>query len=67
MFNYKRGQFSTNISNLYYEGEEVDLADIKVWLSGFKGGRVLLMKDESCGIAEIILDHPNKRNAMSGK
>ncbi|KAJ1519742.1 hypothetical protein ONE63_004998 [Megalurothrips usitatus] len=49
-----------------YEGKEVDLIEVKDWLSKYEGGSVTLTKNESLGIADILLDHPNKRNAMSG-
>lgn len=50
----------------FYDGKEEKISDIEEWLSTFKGGRVTLSTNESSGIAEITLDHPNKRNAMSG-
>lgn len=50
----------------YYAGEEANINDTKKWLASFEGGSVTCLKDENRGIAEIILDHPNKRNAMSG-
>lgn len=49
-----------------YDRKEENINEIEKWLSTFKGGRVTLCKNEKTGIAEIILDHPNKRNAMSG-
>lgn len=39
---------------------------IRKMLLKFPGGRVSLIKDERSGIAEIILDYPEVRNAMSG-
>ncbi|XP_034256880.1 ethylmalonyl-CoA decarboxylase-like [Thrips palmi] len=50
----------------YYDGNEENLSDIERWLSTFEGGQVILCKNEKSGVAEITLDHPNKRNAMSG-
>lgn len=35
-------------------------------LSQWKGGSVDLEKDEDTGIASIILNNPDKKNALSG-
>ena len=67
MFKQNILPLSTSTGTAYYEGQDVDLADVKVWLSRYDGGEVLFKRDESSGIAEIILDHPERRNAMSGK
>ncbi|KAF5287183.1 hypothetical protein FQR65_LT12312 [Abscondita terminalis] len=40
---------------------------IRANLCRYSGGNVLLRKDESTGIAEIIFDRPEKRNAISGQ
>ncbi|KAK5637940.1 hypothetical protein RI129_012235 [Pyrocoelia pectoralis] len=40
---------------------------IRAKLLNFPGGHVSLVKDHNSGIAELILDHGEKRNAMSGQ
>lgn len=49
-----------------YDGQEVDLVEIKEWLSQYEGGSVALETNEATGVAEIILCHPKKKNALSG-
>lgn len=49
-----------------YGGPEVDLNNIKEWLKKFEGGNVIFKRDDTVGIAEIIFDHPTKKNAISG-
>lgn len=53
---------TSNTTNLTEDSFE----NIRNNLLKFGGGRVSLHKDETTGIATILLDHPEKRNAMSG-
>ncbi|KAK4878114.1 hypothetical protein RN001_010620 [Aquatica leii] len=39
---------------------------IRTKLNKYPGGKVLLEKDDNSGIARIILDHPERCNALSG-
>lgn len=50
----------------YYNGPDVELTNVRHWLSHYQGGSVVLTFDNATGIAEIVLDHPAKRNAISG-
>lgn len=51
----------------HYSGPESDIKDICHQLSQLDGGRIGLVKDEETGIATITIDHPERRNALSGK
>lgn len=46
---------------------EENFEAIREYLCQFAGGTVTLQKDDTTGVATISLDHPEKRNAMSGK
>lgn len=41
--------------------------DLRSKFSKFKGGSVVLTKDEGSGVARIRIDNPSKRNSMSGE
>lgn len=47
--------------------QQNSFSKIRTKLSQFPGGSVSLTKDEHSGIGELVLDRPEKRNAMSGK
>ncbi|KAK3923156.1 Ethylmalonyl-CoA decarboxylase [Frankliniella fusca] len=49
-----------------FDGEDVNLVEVKEWLSQFGGGSVSLETNDSTGVAEIVLCHPSKKNAISG-
>ena len=51
----------------HYAGPESDIEDICRQLSTLEGGKVELLKDEETGIATIRINHPERRNALSGK
>ena len=57
---------STTICRPYYNGAREELSDIKPLLQKYKGGSVDLEKKEN-GICHVILNHPERRNALSGK
>lgn len=40
---------------------------VREWLQGFEGGKVHLEKCADTGVATIILDFPERKNALSGK
>jgi len=48
-----------------HSGQRRSLDSIKLFLSGYKGGSVDLVKQEN-GIAHLVLNHPERRNALSG-
>ena len=50
----------------YYNGETQPLSETKTFLRDFKGGTIDLEKKET-GIAHIVLNHPERMNALSGK
>ena len=50
----------------YYNGVKEELSDIKLFLRKYKGGSVDLEKRDN-GICHVILNHPEKGNALSGK
>lgn len=41
--------------------------EIRQFLSKFPGGKITVNKNNETGIAFIKLDHPEKRNALSGR
>ena len=57
---------STTICRPYYNGVREELSDIKPFLQKYKGGSVDLEKKDN-GICHVILNHPERRNALSGK
>ena len=66
-----RGIARTSIPNStqcrpYYRGVREEISDIKPHLQKYKGGSVDLEKKEN-GICHVILNHPERRNALSGK
>ena len=50
----------------YHTGPTEPLSQTKEFLRDYKGGSVDLEKKEN-GIADIVLNHPERRNALSGK
>jgi hypothetical protein len=50
----------------YYSGPETPIAEIRKQLLQSIGGSVDLVKNEDTGIATLCLDHPERRNAISG-
>ena len=50
----------------YHTGPTEPLSQTKEFLRNYKGGSVDLEKKEN-GIADIVLNHPERRNALSGK
>ncbi|XP_069693644.1 ethylmalonyl-CoA decarboxylase-like isoform X1 [Periplaneta americana] len=51
----------------YYSGQEPSTAEIRARLLQSTGGSVDLEKNEETGIATLCLNHPERRNAVSGK
>ena len=54
-----------NRSAQIHTGEKSSIDGIKTFLSDYKGGSVDLIKQEN-GIAHLVLNHPERRNALSG-
>jgi hypothetical protein len=50
----------------YYSGPETPIAKIRKQLLQSSGGSVDLVKNEDTGIATLCLNHPERRNAISG-
>lgn len=50
-----------------YAGPECSIEDISQQFNSLEGGKVDLLKDEESGIATIHINHPERRNALSGK
>ena len=50
----------------HYTGSETSVKDICEQFSNYKGGQVQLHKDSVTGIATLKLNHPERRNALSG-
>jgi hypothetical protein len=50
----------------YYNGPETAIADIRKRLLDSRGGSVDVIKNEDTGIATLCLNHPERRNAISG-
>lgn len=51
----------------HYAGPETPIRTIYEQFSKYEGGKVELMKDEKSGIATIQINHPDRRNALSGR
>lgn len=49
-----------------YQGIDFSLEGIKAHLDGFPGGRVDVSLNDESGIAIMSLNHPEKKNAISG-
>lgn len=49
-----------------YQGIDFSLEGIKTYLNGFPGGRVDVNLNDESGIAIMCLNHPEKKNAISG-
>ena len=54
-----------NISAQIHTGKKSSTEDTKKMLNYYKGGSVDLIKQNN-GIAHLILNHPERRNALSG-
>ena len=69
---YWKGIARTNFPNKtifcrpYYAGVKEELSDIKPFLKKYTGGSVDLEKKEN-GICHVILNQPERGNALSGK
>lgn len=50
-----------------YKGNELTLEETKKLLTKFKGGNIIVSKNDVTGIATICLNRPDKKNAISGK
>lgn len=50
----------------YYNGPETSVNLICDQFSKYEGGKVDLLKDDETGIAIIKINHPERRNALSG-
>lgn len=53
-------------SVLYFDGEKPPLEKIRTKLLQFEGGEISCIKNEENGIANLCINHPERRNAMSG-
>lgn len=56
---------STNNTDSHNVVEE-SFSSIREYLSSFKGGKISLNKNSENGIATIVLDNPEKKNAING-
>lgn len=50
----------------HYSGPETPIQDICEQFSKYQGGKIELSKDEESGVATITINHPERRNALSG-
>ena len=50
----------------HYTGPESSIKEICEQFSKYQGGKVELHQDSDTGIATIKLNHPERRNALSG-
>uniref|UniRef100_A0A1B6FY39 Ethylmalonyl-CoA decarboxylase n=1 Tax=Cuerna arida TaxID=1464854 RepID=A0A1B6FY39_9HEMI len=50
-----------------YQGVNHSCDDIALYLSEYTGGSVDIMMDEQSGIATLLLNHPEKKNSITGK
>ena len=66
MFLKRPFKFFNESFRTLYIGANVPKSDIKTLLSQYKSGSVTLVKQQN-GIAHIILDNLDRRNAISGK
>ncbi|XP_065204920.1 ethylmalonyl-CoA decarboxylase-like [Planococcus citri] len=51
----------------FYKGDVSSVDEIRAKLGTFEGGEITCEKNDSDGIAKICINHPEKRNAISGK
>lgn len=56
---------STNTTNGHNVVEE-PFSAIRDYLSSFRGGKISLNKNSENGIATLVLDNPEKKNAING-
>jgi len=50
----------------YYNGPETDVEEICQQFSQFEAGKIELTQDQDSGIATITINHPERKNALSG-
>lgn len=54
--------------NVQYHREETpSLDEIRNKLIKYPGGNIIYEKDEENGLAKICINHPERKNAISGK
>lgn len=58
-------KMSTNNTDGHNIAEET-FSSIREYLSSFKGGKISLNKNSENGIATLVLDNPEKKNAING-
>ena len=51
----------------YYTGPETSPNDICNQFSKYEGGKVELFKNDETGVATVRINHPERRNALSGR
>ncbi|PSN31661.1 Ethylmalonyl-CoA decarboxylase [Blattella germanica] len=64
---FRTKMFTNSKSVQYYNGPETPFAEIRKILLRSTGGSIDLVTDDDTGIAIICLNHPDRRNAISGK
>jgi hypothetical protein len=50
----------------HYAGPETPVSTICEQFSKFEGGKIELLKDDESGVAVLKINHPERRNALSG-
>lgn len=50
----------------HYAGPETPVSTICEQFSKFEGGKIELLKDDESGVAILKINHPERRNALSG-
>lgn len=50
----------------YFHGDAPPMDAIRAKLLNYKGGEITCEKNESDGVAKVCINHPEKRNAISG-
>lgn len=51
----------------YFQGDAPSLDVIRNKLNSYVGGEITCEKNDSEGIAKVCINHPERRNAISGK
>ena len=54
------------LRRVYHTQPLIPISEIKAELAKLSGGSVKLARNESSGIAELTLDYPESKNALSG-
>jgi len=54
-------------SNMPKEAPLYSELSVREWLQGFKGGKVHVEKNLETGVVSVILDYPERKNALSGE